>query len=228
MQYPGHDTEFFIVLNQVTTGPIVGLENLQQYPIEPDTPVWYEGIDDWKPALIAPLTAQLFNPDSDFFRAMEIQQQINLQAQAASDSSTPPPIPSRPVPTPEADQPPTIPAIPAHEKSNIAQTPDVPNVAPAPKAQRPGYQPLNTQYEANAAEIPARPKTYLAWAIVTIVVFNLLCGVIALIYSIKVRSKYRRGNYIGAERCSNTTQWWIAGGITLGIIMMVVRMFLNF
>lgn len=197
--YPGHDKEFFVVLNEVITGPIVGLQDLSVYDIRPDTPVWYEGLDDWQPAIMAPLTRQLFTPDSEYYRALSV----------AGQEENPPTLQPEPPtlrPAPEPQQP----------------------VAPAPRhveepAQAPFAQPLATETETI---VPARPNSYLVWAIIVTVIFNLICGVIALIYSFKVRSKYRKGNYAGAERCSNTVQWWIAVGIVLGLIMTVARMFI--
>lgn len=85
--YPGHDTEFFIVIHQTTYGPFKGLTELSSQNVTPQTPVWYDGLDDWTPAIMAPLTRQLFTPGSEYYRAM-----------AESDTVAEPPVaPAQPV-----------------------------------------------------------------------------------------------------------------------------------
>lgn len=175
VQYPGQDTEFFVVLNGVTTGPLVGLEQVEERRISADTPVWYEGLSDWQPAIMAPLTRQLFTADSAYRL---------WQAGAA---------------VPEADVAP---------------------VAPEPVAQVSALQPQTA--DAMPAE---RPKPYMIWAIVVAVLFNIVCGIIALVYSVKVKTKYAAGNVESAGRCSVTAQWWIAVGICVGLIMTVYNLF---
>lgn len=177
--YPGQDKEFFIVINDVTTGPLVGLEQLEERGIRPDTPVWYEGLDDWQPAMMAPLTRQLFTPDSEYYRA---------KAGRAAQQT--------PADAPVAIETPT-------------------RVEPV----------AATAYEAQQAETPERPRTYLVWAIVVTVLFNLICGVVALVYAIKVKSKYATGNYESSIRCSESAQWWVAVGICVGLIMTVYNLF---
>lgn len=195
-RYPGMDTEFYIVLNGVVTGPLTGLVEVSKYNPVPDTPVWYDGLDDWKPAIMAPLTRQLFEPGSPYHRAM-----------------------SQPV----YDEEPTPPALEVPEERR-------PDITPETRADESGtgHTEPAAVYVAAPAPVeaaPPCPKSYLAWAIVVTIVLNLICGVVAIIYAAKVRGKYNAGNYEGARRCSESAQWWIAGGIALGLIMTVFRIF---
>ena len=190
-QYPGHDTEFFIVVNGVTTGPLVGLEQVIERHISPDTPVWYEGLSDWQPAIMAPLTRQLFMPDSEFYRARTSDLSDNSSKE---DNHVP-------VDEPKIE--------PVHRQSS-----EIPHAT--------AYA---SSHEADAAAAVERPKPFLIWAIVVTVIFNIICGAIAIIYSIKVKSKTVRGDCDSAARCSVTAQWWIATGICVGLIMTVYNLF---
>ena len=196
-QYPGHDTLFYAVLNGVVTGPIQGLEQLYAYHITPDTPVWYEGLDDWKPALLAPLTAQYFTPDSPFLKAIS---QPSVETPAVKSES------------PDEQMPPIPDSTPAyHEPATVVET-QVPQT------------PAHT-VTADYTQDIERPKPYLAWSIVVAVIFNLIFGIIAIVYSAKVRTKFAAGNIEGAQRCSVRAQWWIASGICVGLIFTVARIF---
>lgn len=205
-QYPGYNTEFFAVLEGVVTGPLTGLEELLKYHIHPDTPVWYEGLDDWKPAIMAPLTRQLFMPDSEF----------NLRHIKNDIQSATPLIHSDG--TREIDGDAVEPNFRTEKKSGSESAEPVIPETPA------AFTPYAPAPLADAS-VGRRPKTFLVWAIAVTVIFNFVAGIIAIIYSCKVKSKYAQGNVAGAERCSETTQWWIAVGITAGLIFAVAKLF---
>lgn len=88
MTYPGQNTEFYIVVGGVTTGPIVGLVELFRHRINPDTPVWYQGLSEWTPALLADLTRQLFVTDSEFYKAHPEALQIMNGRLSGADPDT--------------------------------------------------------------------------------------------------------------------------------------------
>lgn len=172
-QYPGSDTEFFIVKNGATSGPFKGLEELERQGVTPDMPVWYEGLPDWTPAMVAPLTRQLFVSDSPF-----------MSARAESTAATPLNAPANTEPAP------------AHPYDTVAAvTPDV-----------------------------AKPQTFLVLSIVVTLIFNFIAGIVAIIFSCMVTSKWKNGDYQGAVRSSFRAQWWIAISITAGLIMMVANL----
>lgn len=53
--------KIWIYLNGIQQGPYT-FEQIKLLPLQPTTPVWYEGLPKWCPAAEAPLTAVLFAP----------------------------------------------------------------------------------------------------------------------------------------------------------------------
>lgn len=51
--------KIWVYLNNMQQGPYT-FEQVKLLPLEPGTPVWYEGLSKWLPASEAPLTAPLF------------------------------------------------------------------------------------------------------------------------------------------------------------------------
>ncbi len=64
----------------------------------------------------------------------------------------------------------------------------------------------------------AMPPTYLAWSIVAMLVCCLIPGIVALIYSTKVSSRWTAGDYEGARRASSAAQMWIIVTVVCGLI----------
>lgn len=236
--YPGRDTEFFAVLNGTPTGPIVGLVELFRHEITPDTPVWYEGLDDWKPALMTSLTRQLFEPGSEFYRAHPEALVIMQGRMTGADPSDMPDLlpdsppgnvslrlaPNEQPPKPSEED---VPPVSFQADNNIHDvpknqdtTPDVPNIPAAEPVYHP-QQPI-----ANATvDTPKQPSSYLAWAIVVTLLCCLPAGVAAIIFSCRVNSKWARGEYDDAVRASNRAQLWIILSIVHGLIWSVASMF---
>lgn len=215
-KYPGYDTQFYVVLQQVVTGPIVGLEDLSTYNIEPDTPVWYDGLDDWKPAILAPLTNQLFTPDSEYHLYKAAQEAGESIPEIPQSSAAEQPV-EESVPEIPVEPTPVLPQNEVPHATNIRTDPFYYN--------QPGHQTAPQAVERSQGV--KRPSPYLIWSIVVAVVFSLICGIIAIIYSCKVKSKFKRGDIKGAERCSETAQWWIAIGICVGLISSVFQLFVG-
>lgn len=65
-----------------------------------------------------------------------------------------------------------------------------------------------------------RPSNYLGWAIAATILCCVPLGVVAIIYSASVNSKFDRGDIAGAEKASDTAQWLIILSIVLGLVMM--------
>ncbi len=81
--------KIWIYLNGMQQGPY-DYSQLQQMPIDANTPVWYEGLADWTAAGVAPATAPLFamQPGQSGWQAQQLgwqqqgwQQQPGWQAQ---------------------------------------------------------------------------------------------------------------------------------------------------
>lgn len=62
------------------------------------------------------------------------------------------------------------------------------------------------------------PDTYLVWSVIITLLCCLIPGIIAIIYSASVSSKYYRGDIEGAKRASRNAQIWCIVSIVTGII----------
>ncbi len=64
--------KIWIYLNGLQQGPYT-FDQVKLLPMEPTTPVWYEGLPNWLPAAQAPVTAPLFTPPAQMPEAGEPQ-----------------------------------------------------------------------------------------------------------------------------------------------------------
>lgn len=101
------------------------------------------------------------------------------------------------------------------EPATVGQPLQPQNTAPAQQPMNP--QPVNTQPEGDPEPCP---PTNLVWAIITTVLCCLPAGIVAIIYAMKVTSKYREGDIEGAKRASEVGAWWCIASIILGILSM--------
>lgn len=69
-------------------------------------------------------------------------------------------------------------------------------------------------------EQPAEPMphTWLVWSVVCALLFSTIPGIIAIVYSAKVSSKYYSGDIEGAKRCSRNAEIWIIISFVVGVI----------
>ena len=101
------------------------------------------------------------------------------------------------------------------EPATVGQPLQPQNTAPAQQPMN--SQPVNTQPEG--APEPC-PPTNLVWAIISTLLCCLPAGIVAIIYAMKVTSKYREGDIEGAKRASEVGAWWCIVSIILGILSM--------
>lgn len=219
-KYPGQKTEFFLVINGETLGPISGLRGLLEFPLMVDTPVWYDGLEDWKPIAVAPLTAPLFEDSA--FRAAVLAD--DGQEVAEEEVRVPPlPVDTDGEGVGEDDaNPPALP--PLAEKREPEGTPPPGSVYV--DAGHP-YAAVSAPGVAMTAVRERKPKSYLGFAIAATLLCNMIAGIVAIVYATKVNSKFLRGDIDGAKRCSETAQWWIAISLTVGVIMIVANLFMG-
>lgn len=83
---------------------------------------------------------------------------------------------------------------------------------------QPLYNGSGLDYE-NGFSRPPMPPTYLVWAIISTICCCLPAGIVAIIFSANVSSKYFARDYDGAKRASDRAQWWIIISIVVGIIV---------
>lgn len=74
----------------------------------------------------------------------------------------------------------------------------------------------------NMAPLPEQrepmPDTYLIWSVIITILCCLIPGIIAIIYSASVSSKYYAGNIEGAKRASRNAQIWCIISIVAGVL----------
>lgn len=92
-------------------------------------------------------------------------------------------------------------------------------VAPAPAVQ-PSYE---AQPFPSAAE--PMPPTHLAWSIIAMILCCIPTGIVALVYSSKVSSRWSAGNFEGARRASESASLWIIITIVCGLISIPFQLF---
>lgn len=62
------------------------------------------------------------------------------------------------------------------------------------------------------------PNSYLVWSILSILLCCTPLGIVALVFSLQVNSKYFAGDIEGARRASERAQLWIILSIVIGIV----------
>lgn len=62
------------------------------------------------------------------------------------------------------------------------------------------------------------PPTYLVWSVVMTILCCMIPGIVAIIYSAQVSSKFYQGDMEGARRASERAQIWIIVSFVLGVL----------
>lgn len=92
--------------------------------------------------------------------------------------------------------------------------------------QPPAPQPFGQQPPAPHMEMSGHtepmPETYLVWSVLATVLCCLIPGVVAIVYSTMVSSRYYAKDYEGARRASEKAQYWIIASVVLGVITAAV------
>lgn len=78
-------------------------------------------------------------------------------------------------------------------------------------------QPQTANYGQQTTQ-PPMPKSYLLWAVLSTVLCCMIPGIVAILYSAKVSSRYYAGDYAGAERASHNAEIWIIVSFVLGVL----------
>lgn len=77
----------------------------------------------------------------------------------------------------------------------------------------------NGQFDGQQQPAPEpMPKTYLVWSVIITILCCLIPGIVAIVYSASVSSKYYAGNVEGAKKASRNAQIWCIISVVTGII----------
>lgn len=115
----------------------------------------------------------------------------------------------------------TPPPVPGHQPT-VPPMPDRPDFSRNPQYSQPigggsqpnhgecyGYRPVNSE---------PMPPTYLVWSVIMTVLCCLIPGVVAIIFSSQVSTKYFSGDIEGAKRASRNAEIWIIVSFVLGVL----------
>lgn len=111
-----------------------------------------------------------------------------------------------------------LPELKGFFRTAAPKTPFTSAYVPPAQPYAPSVQPQGWQQPVNQAPEEPMPPTYLAWSIVAMLVCCLVPGIVALIYSTKVSSRWTAGDYEGARRASSSAQMWIIVTVVCGLI----------
>lgn len=137
-------------------------------------------------------------------------------ANTTSVQTTPPPVPrqNRTAAEEWADAL-HVPYTPAPEPPAYHSNPDI---SPASTSDPCANQHTGTTRTSPAAEPADMPPTNLVWAVIVTVLCCTIPGIVAIIMSSKVSSRYYAGDIEGARRASNAVEWWVIASFILGIL----------
>lgn len=117
----------------------------------------------------------------------------------------------------------------ARRRAEKAAGPVTPPPAPIPNPVQnpaPAPYPFNQQPPVPPASgfnnQEPMPDTYLVWSVLATVLCCLIPGIVAIVYSTMVSSKYYAKDYDGARRASEKAQYWIIASVVLGVITAAV------
>lgn len=99
-----------------------------------------------------------------------------------------------------------------------AATPPPYKADPSASAQPQGAsQGINVNVNQGPNYIPC-PDTYLVWAILSTLFCCLPTGIVSIVYSCQVNSKYASGDYQGAMEASASAKKWALAGLIVSLI----------
>lgn len=78
-----------------------------------------------------------------------------------------------------------------------------------------------------AHKLPECPPTYLAWSLLVTLACCLVPGVVSVVYSVMVESRYARGDFEGAKSASRAALIWIWVTVGLAVLFIPVMFMLN-
>lgn len=197
--------KFWIRINGLQEGPME-IDQMKQYNITPTTYVWCAGMKDWA-----------YARDVDDLK--EVLQQCTNE-----NVPTPPTNPETldidtandVVETNEVEEfEPQIDDKPAEEE-DIANEPIVHT---APVVDEPQQSaPTQPETDVKSKDVPPCPPTNLVWSILATVLCCQVLGIIAIVFSAQVTSKYNTGDYTTAKKYSEWSAWLVIASIVLSIL----------
>ena len=175
-----------------------------------DTPLTGDFADSW-PDAIVPLTDAEQGPGEVAAAITRLNNIRDGKLRAASAYS------SKENPSPEEEWAESL----GIDYEPAAQTPPpLPPGAASPFAMPPQTPPAPAApaMSDTAKPVEPMPDSYLIWSVLATVLCCLIPGIIAIIYSASVSTRYYAGDLNGARRASDRAQIWVIVSIVTGIV----------
>lgn len=129
-------------------------------------------------------------------------------AAALKINFTPPPVPGK-----------TPPPIPQKTPDNFTDiNPSVPPQIPDNDDDRKEFERNETTIIHEPSQSESMPPTFLIWSILSTVFCCFIPGIVAIIFSSQVSTKYYSGDTEGAQRASKIAEIWIIISFVLGVL----------
>jgi hypothetical protein len=122
--------------------------------------------------------------------------------------------PGGPVP-----QPPTTPQYPA--QSGYPAAPQY-GATPYPAAPQYGATPYPAAPQYGAGSFTPPPNNYLVWAILTTVLCCLPLGIVSIVFSAQVNSKWAAGDFAGAQGSAAKAKTFAIWSAVVGVVVVLV------
>ncbi|MDE6277756.1 MAG: CD225/dispanin family protein [Muribaculaceae bacterium] len=186
--------KFWIYQDGAQKGPFTILE-LFEMNVTPQTPVWFEGLDKWRPA-----------SEIDSLQALLRGDRTPYEADAAS----------------EGEVPPTTDRIDAVLVEEVVETEPLAQAEEPQEPKKPASKYAPGRRAPRRTELPDEPcpPTYLGWSIFLTVCCCSPVSLASLVASIFVSTYYNSGRLDKSRRASNIAAWLIMVAIALGFLPM--------
>ena len=100
----------------------------------------------------------------------------------------------------------------AETQVTVTGAPDVPSGGTQPRVRG------NCWVQAAVRGTKPEPNNFLLWSILTTILCCIPTGIVAIIMSGRVSSRYAAGDYEGARKASRAAELWVVITITLGLV----------
>lgn len=156
-------------------------------------------------------------PEEEWADVLKVEFDEEEAARRAAEAATPPVFPGvQPPVFNETEEVEVKSEQPERKQEPVQPQPPVyPGPEPAPYVNQPAPQQPRIQTEEAREPMP---PTYLIWSVIITIVCCLIPGIVAIIFSASVSSKYFAGDIEGAKRASRNAQIWCIVSIVTGIV----------
>lgn len=205
--------QYWINQEGVQKGPF-SIDELQAMTLGEDTYVWYSGMSDWQKMGEIEELKHLISHEAPQEEITEVQP---VEEIVAVEEETGEPTPEAPV---EQEAQPPVQDVVSTDDEQVSQPPIyVENVqettSPPPQYEEKAYTPMPQPAQQ---EMPQCPPSNLVWSIICTILCCTPLGVISIVFSALVKSKYNAGDYLKAKKYSDLSAWLCIASIVLGLV----------